>query len=162
MNVPEGGKLNYSDGIVAIDGSTGKGYGVVAIWTNKEYVDVSAVVADYQGNYHIESPRQLEDGDYTIYLYAFYKENESLVRTNYYELNIKIQDGVPYIVEKAKMKKSPVWKSAVDFAKVKINETKIEQLHSSAKNSSSIYLLSYGVFLIIALIGYFILWRKEN
>lgn len=162
VSIPEGGMLNHDNGTVYLGGSTGEGYGVVALWTRDEYIDVSATVADYKGDYYLPSPKQLEDGDYYIYVYGIYKENEMLVQTNYHILQVKMKNGVPYIVEKMEEKSVPAWKSAVDFAKNQINEKKVESMHESAEKADPIYLLSYGIFFIIVLLSYFIVWRREN
>jgi hypothetical protein len=160
VSVPEGGMLNHDDRFVAVGGSTGANYGVVALWSRDEYIDVSAVVADYKGDYYLASPKQLEDGDYTIYLYGLFEEDERLIQTNYQVLDVKMEEGVPYIVERVEEKEMPKWKTAFNQAKAQIDEQKI--MHASANEADPMYLLSYGIFLMIVIISYFVVWSKEN
>lgn len=162
VSIPEGGMLNHDNKTVYVGGQAGEEYGVVALWVNDEFVDVSATVADYKGQYYLPSPKQLEDGDYEIYIYSIYRDDGKLIRTNYHDLTVKMENGIPYIVEKVEKKETPTWKTAVDFAKTQINEKKIESMHESASEADPMYLLSYGIFFTIILISYFIVWRREN
>jgi len=162
VNVPEKGMLNNKDRTVYISGETGKGYGVVAIWASEDNLDVSATVAGDDGVYSLSSPEELEDGDYSIYIYAVYKEDGKLIQTNYQTINIKMQKSLPYIVEKIQKRQTPKWETAYNYAKTQIDEKKIEAMHSSAKKTDPMYLLSYGVFFTIVLISYFVIWKRED
>ncbi len=162
VSIPEGGMLNHENARVFIGGETGEEYGVVAFWTRDEYIDVSATVADYRGEYYLPSPTTLEDGEYRIYVYALFHEDEMMVQTNYHVIDITMKDGVPYIVENVEEKETPTWKTAFDYAKTQMNKQKIESLHNAAQQANPMYLLSYGVFFTIILISYFIVWRKDQ
>lgn len=162
VNLPEGGMLNHDNRTLYIGGETGDGYGIIAFWVRDEYVDVSATVADYKGDYYLPSPKQLEDGQYSIYLYAIYEEDEKLIQTNYHILEVKMEEGVPYIVEKVEQKETPKWKTAYNYAKTQIDEKKIESMHASAQKADPMYLLSYGIFFTIILISYFVIWKRQD
>ncbi|MBD3156340.1 hypothetical protein GF369_00780 [Candidatus Peregrinibacteria bacterium] len=161
VSIPEGGMLNHENTRVFIGGETGEDYGVVAFWTRDEYIDVSATVADYRGEYYLPSPTTLEDGEYRIYVYGLFHEEAMMVQTNYHIIDITMKDGVPYIVENVEKKETPTWKTAFDYAKTQMNKQKIESLHNAAKQANPMYLLSYGIFFTIILISYFIVWRKD-
>ncbi|MCD6109700.1 hypothetical protein J7J83_03000 [bacterium] len=162
VDVPNGGMLNYNDKKVYVRGTTGKGYGIVALWVSDKNIDVSATVSDNNGNYYLHSPEKLGDGDYSIYLYAIYKENGKLIRTNHQSINVKMEKGLPYIVEKIKKKQTPKWETAYNIAKTQINEKKIEAVHAVAKKSDPMYLLSYAVFFVIMFISYLFVWKRED
>lgn len=151
VNIPEGGMLNHDNAHVIIGGETGENYGVVALWTRDEYIDVSATVADYQGEYSLSSPKMLEDGKYQIYMYGIFNEDDHMVQTNYQVIDIIMEDSVPYIVESVEEKEKPTW-----------NKKRIDSLHNAAKQANPMYLLSYGIFVTIILISYFIVWRRDR
>ncbi|MBA4336179.1 hypothetical protein C0416_00200 [bacterium] len=152
VDTPDRGTLKSNGRYVYLEGETGSNYGVVAMWVNEDYVDVSAVLAEENGDYIIASPVELEDGLYSIYIYSVYKDNDKFIQTNHHVISIKMENGVPYILGKVLENKVPEWN-------VESNYTQ----HASAEKTDSMNLLPYIVFFTIIFISYLLLiWKKEN
>ena len=160
VDTPDGGTLKSNDKYVYLEGEAGPNYGVVTMWVNEDYIDVSAVVANENGDYSIASPDELEDGLYSIYVYSVYKDNDKFIQTNYHVIPIKMENGVPYILGNVLENKVPEWNVESDS----INEKEIGSVqHASAEKADPMNLFPYIVFFTIIFISYFLLiWKREN
>lgn len=151
--MPDRGIFDNENGVVYLRGRSGSEYGVVAFWVRDEYVDVSAVVADMNGEYYIASPKQLEDGEYSVYLYSIYKNGNEFVQTNYQTLGIRMEEEIPYVYEKIEISTDRAVEQVFDDP---------DLLHESDERDYQINVVSYLVLLTIVITSCFFLWQRKN
>ncbi len=110
LNIPEE-VLESDNNHVAIEGKTGSGYEVVAIWFENDHINKSYAVADENGEFKIKSIDILPDDKYFVLIYALKNEGNVIVQTNYKTLEFEIADGIAYV----KMILADVKKSCIRF-----------------------------------------------
>lgn len=159
VSFPDNFEPDAKNNIVTINGKTGPSYGVVAIWENEDFVDVSAVIADRDGGFIINAPQSYENGKYKVTLYALYKKGDSLIQTNYDEMSFSLEDEKVYISRDAIKKTDLKIQSTLKYLNADVGSLEKTQL----KNNSSNYmtLLSFSVFLVFSLAIFLVLWRKK-
>lgn len=132
LNVPEE-VLDSENEIVQIDGETGKGYEVVTLWLDDDYVGQTYVTADENGKFIIKSPDALEDGKYFVFVYGLYREGNLIVQTNYETVKFEVIDGVAYVKYISDEVKKPCFNFDLLF-----------------------------IYIIIILIALYSLWKKKD
>lgn len=162
LSEPENGLLNKLDGLIKINGKTGPGYGVVGIWKkNKEFIDVSAVVADNEGIFNLPAPRALADGEYSLAIFGLYKNLNDIIQTNYENLDFYVNDGTAYLKEE--IIDSDYHKASLIIPlKQKKPETDSAKIVPIKEDPLFIYLLSFAIFLIFSSITFYAICRKRK
>ncbi len=161
VSLPKDGQLNSENNIIQINGNTGAYYGVVAVWENESFVDVSAVVSNRDGNFEIYSPQSLEDGEYKVTLYALSKQDGLLVQTNYQEIIFKLEEGESYVLTETQKQNELKIQSKLKYLKADLGSIQQMQLGKSTENTNYMYLVSFSIFLLFSLATFFTLCRKK-
>ncbi|MFC1655787.1 hypothetical protein ACFL3C_02875 [Patescibacteria group bacterium] len=161
LSLPKEGRLDSKNNIIQINGTTGAYYGIVAVWEHESFVDVSAVVSDWDGNFEIYSPQSLEDDEYKVTLYALLKQDDLLVQTNYQEVNFKLESEGAYVLEEAEKQNELKIQPKLKYLKADVGSIDQMHLERSTENTNYMYLLSFSIFLLFSLATFFTLCRKK-
>jgi len=160
LDIPEDKILYYTDKYIKLTGNTGENYGVVAIWQNDDFIDVSGVLSNNEGQFIIYTPKELGEGEYTVTLYGLLQDGNKIIQTNYQEIDFKIEQEKAVIINKIYADIAPLDYAAADI----INDynNNLMDLHPSNTNKASSPIFGFIAFLTFTLTGFYFLWKQKN
>ncbi|MBN1494163.1 hypothetical protein JW911_00285 [Candidatus Peregrinibacteria bacterium] len=161
VDIPENNILYFENSYIKLTGNSGSEYGIVAIWQNENFIDVSAVVTKKNGEFTIYSPRKFEEGNYTVTLYGLIQEKNKIIQTNYREFDFKVENKSAVISEKVYWDTAPLNFAAVDFLN---SYSSTENSHSNSNKAAfeTNYLLGFTAFISFMLIGFYFLCKQKK
>jgi len=132
IDVPEE-VLESVEGEVTVEGDTGAGYQVVALWINDDYMNQSYSTANEAGEFEVRTPDSLPDGKYLVLVYGLQKEGKKIVQTNYETVKFEVVDGKAYVKYVLEEVKKPCFRFDL-----------------------------FAIYIIIVLISLYSLWKRKN